>query len=217
MEPLEIVVTGNVDGAKSSLQTVQAELGKTALAASKTGDSVDDLSNKIAQRKAANSLLTRDISTQNSEYSKNIKSIAELTKQQNAAIGTSSDYYKELANKIQGLKDKNEALSGGLSENIELLDQSKGAVKFLSEEVTKAEQPHKILAAAIQRIENPSEVAAREINNFSRRLLYMAGASVMGLAVAGFQLILPYIEEFISGLDKSCTASKLAVANIANL
>ena len=217
MEPLEIVVTGNVDGAKSSLQTVQAELGKTALAASKTGDSVDDLSNKIAQLKAANSLLTRDISTQNSEYSKNIKSIAELTKQQNAAIGTSSDYYKELANKIQGLKDKNEALSGGLSENIELLDQSKGAVKFLSEEVTKAEQPHKILAAAIQRIENPSEVAAREINNFSRRLLYMAGASVMGLAVAGFQLILPYIEEFISGLDKSSTASKLAVANIANL
>lgn len=47
--PLEIVVTGNVDGAKSSLQTVQNELGKTALAAQKTDSAIDTFGKTMAR------------------------------------------------------------------------------------------------------------------------------------------------------------------------
>lgn len=47
--PLEIVVTGNVDGAKSSLQTVQNELGKTALAAQKTDSAIDVFGKTMAR------------------------------------------------------------------------------------------------------------------------------------------------------------------------
>ncbi len=49
MQPLEIIVTGNVDGVKSSLNTVQTELGKTALAAQK-GDSAIDTFGKTMAR-----------------------------------------------------------------------------------------------------------------------------------------------------------------------
>lgn len=45
--PLEIVVTGNVDGAKSSLQTVQNELGKTALAAQKTDSAISNVGSNV--------------------------------------------------------------------------------------------------------------------------------------------------------------------------
>ncbi|HXS57509.1 MAG TPA: hypothetical protein VN726_15360 [Hanamia sp.] len=45
--PLEIVVTGNVDGAKSSLQTVQNELGKTALAAQKTDSALSKVGGSL--------------------------------------------------------------------------------------------------------------------------------------------------------------------------
>jgi hypothetical protein len=73
------------------------------------------------------------------------------------------------------------------------------------------------LASAIARSTNPYQIAAREVNNFSRRLLYMAGAGVMGFAIEGFQLILPYIEEFFTGVNKSSEAAKLAAANLANM
>jgi hypothetical protein len=47
MNPLEIVVTGNIDGAKSSLQTVQNELGKTALAAQKTDSAISSATSNM--------------------------------------------------------------------------------------------------------------------------------------------------------------------------
>ena len=62
MNPLEIVVTGNISGATAALKTVQAELGKTAMEAGKTDSTLQKFSNDlgtkvtIAGKTAANSL-----------------------------------------------------------------------------------------------------------------------------------------------------------------
>jgi hypothetical protein len=83
MQPLEIIVTGNVDGAKSSLQSIQAELGKTALAAQK-GDSAIDTFGKTMARFGAQggqsiALLTGKIEALKAEMV-NIKDISVLAK-----------------------------------------------------------------------------------------------------------------------------------------
>jgi hypothetical protein len=83
MNPLEIVVTGNIDGAKSSLQTVQNELGKTALAAQKSDSAIDTFGKTMArfgtQGGASIALLTGKIEALKAEMV-NIKDISVLAK-----------------------------------------------------------------------------------------------------------------------------------------
>ncbi|HUZ61389.1 MAG TPA: hypothetical protein VMU83_21620 [Hanamia sp.] len=54
--PLEIIVTGNVDGAKSGLQVIQGELVKTVSSTKNAGAAFDEMNAKMQQfQRAANS------------------------------------------------------------------------------------------------------------------------------------------------------------------
>jgi len=83
MQPLEIIVTGNVDGAKSSLQSIQAELGKTALSAQKSDSAIDTFGKTMARFGTGGAqtiaLLTGKIETLKAEMA-NIKDISVLAK-----------------------------------------------------------------------------------------------------------------------------------------
>jgi hypothetical protein len=100
MEPLEIIVTGKVDGAKSSLQSIQAELGKTALSAQKSDSAIDTFGKTMArfgtQGGASIALLTGKIEALKAEMV-NIKDISVLAKF-NQEIEASESQLAKMAN-----------------------------------------------------------------------------------------------------------------------
>jgi hypothetical protein len=100
MQPLEIIVTGNTDGAKSALQSVQSELGKTALAAQKSDSAIDTFGKTMArfgtQGSQSIALLQGKIEALKAEMV-NIKDISVLAKF-NQEIEASESQLSKLSN-----------------------------------------------------------------------------------------------------------------------
>lgn len=185
--PLEIVVTGDVSQAQAGLKAIQGDLGKTVSSTKNAGDAFDQMSKQMANF-------------------------------QRAANNTLNPQLIQVYNgKVQELQASMKALAAQADAEALSTENATANMAKMSivSDATAAGQAR--LSSAIQRSTNPYQIAAREVNNFSRRLLYMAGAGVMELAIGVFQEILPYIQEFITGIDKSSDAAKLAAANLSNL
>lgn len=108
MQPLEIVVTGNIDGAKSSLQTVQNELGKTALAAQKTDSAIDNLGKGLTAFGGHVPQEMAKVGAAVSGVSKQFTAVETSSKSSLSSIGAS------VTNVVSGISSKLEPLEHGL-------------------------------------------------------------------------------------------------------
>jgi hypothetical protein len=181
--PLEIVVTGDTNDAKSALTDLQTQVGATVVAINKAGTSFDNLSSQLALFKtAASSTLNPELLTIYNgkvvELETQLRNLALAQQQETKAAQDSAIAFEEMT----------------VASN----NTSAGATRF---------------QAAITRATDPLSVAAREVNNLSRRFISLASLFVITeipAAIAG-------IIDYISSLNKTGDAAQQTAANLSAL
>lgn len=178
---------------------------------------INDATALMDKLKAGTAQLSREIKSQTAEYSKNEKELSKLLTAQKNAIGTSSDYYKNLTAKIAGLTDKNKQLGASIDDNKKVFDQGNNALKSYNQSLSAQEREHEKLGNSLKKFTNVNELASEGLGRLRRQAVSLAEGGLLALGSIITGVVISAFADWYDMINKVSEATKTAQANQKNL